>query len=116
MNENDYKTAKQKAEQIGEKAELVADNVNKQSQKIDDTISKKTDEIGDVVKEKIESADAKEWMSAISEILEKITEKHPKVSLECDNVSFETEKPDDAGNIKPEGKIKIGGKFTLSLD
>jgi len=116
MNDNDYQTAKQKAEKIREKAEQVADTVNKKSQKIGDTINKNADEIGDAVKKKIEGDDAKEWMSAISEILERLTEKHPSVSLECTNVSFETEKPDNTGNIIPEGKIKINGKFTLSLD
>ena len=109
MEDKTYEKTKQKAEQV-------ADTVNEKSQKIGDTVNQKAEEIGDVVKEKVENADAKEWMGAISEILEKLTEKHPKVSLECNGVSFETEKPDDSGNIMPEGKIKIDGKFTLSLD
>ena len=96
--------------------EQVSDTVKEKGQKIDDTVNKKTEEVGDAVKDKIDGADAQEWMNAISSILEKLANKHPKVSLECENVSFETEKPDDAGNIIPEGKIKINGKFTVSLD
>ena len=94
----------------------ITETTNKKTEQIVDTVNKKAQEIGDVVKEKVEGSDAQEWMSVISQILEKLADKHPKVSLECTNVSFETEKPDDRGNIVPEGKVKIDGKFTVSLD
>ena len=88
----------------------------KNAEKVGDTVNEKADEIGSAVKEKIEGADAKEWLEMISHLLERLTEKHPTVSLKCDNVSFETEKPDDSGSIVPEGKITINGKFTLSVE
>ena len=103
-------------ENITQKKEEVEDKIDKKTQKVSKTLNQKAEDIGDSVKEKIDGTDAKEWIGTISEILERLTEKHPTVSLECSNVSFETEKPDDSGNIMPEGKITINGKFTLSLD
>ena len=109
MEENRYESAAKKAEQA-------ADTVQRKGQEIGDTVNKKAEEIGDTVKEKIEGADAEKYLEMISKMLERLTEKHPTVSLKCDNVSFETETPDDSGNIIPEGKITINGKFTLSVE
>lgn len=93
-----------------------SDNMDEKIEHTEDTVSKTTKKIVNAVNENIGSEDAKKWLMMISEILEKLTEKHPTISLECTNVSFETEKPDDSGLIVPEGKIKINGKFTLSVE
>jgi hypothetical protein len=94
----------------------MTETTNKKTEQIADTVNKKVQEIGDSVTKKIENADTTEWLHTISEILERLAEKHPKVSLECNNVSFETEKRQDNGSMIPEGKMKIDGKFTLSVE
>ena len=75
MEENKYESAAKKTEQVA------------------DTVNKKAEEIGYSVKEKIEGADAEKYLEMISKMLERLTEKHPTVSLKCDDVSFETETP-----------------------
>lgn len=62
------------------------------------------------------SSAEKEWINLLAEILERLTDKHPSISCDFNNVSFVGETPNTQGEYLPAGKVNINGKITISVE
>lgn len=61
------------------------------------------------------SSAEKEWVHLLAEVFERLTDKHPSITCDFNNVTFEGESVDSKGKYVPAGKVNIKGKITISV-